>query len=245
MKKSATAILIFAFFSVALKAQMEVSEMMIPNHKSTYKRLGFSMPTWMYFGANGQDDFDDAIRRAGFIAEVGKLKEFKFLSYDHFKAGLNTDFIGFSSNLFWKKDDGTTEGSRIYITSNYIYSNIGPFISLYTNRNIAFDFYVKYCLNWLAHTQIFYLNDLSENNWENPYSAFLASKISLGFNIRISNLILGMEGKFGQIKFTYENNGDIFYFGDFHGNSNLTPVPEINFTLGHVITKARKKKKAY
>ncbi len=198
--------------------------------KQTYFRLGYSMPTWHYHGFSGKSDWLSAPdKRSGILLEVGNIYMLDAINIGSgMKLGINVDWISINYNR-WTFSEAERREHLFFLGTK-----IGPSFSFCPVQRLTLDAYFKLNPVWIsADTQI----SLDEDDIDDEfYLGFFGLKYSMGFNVRYSILMLGVEFNPGFARFRYYDKEQNKLTHDFMGNVNdnkeRTPVPAINFTVG-------------
>ena len=196
--------------------------------KQTYFRIGYSIPTWKYFGQGDKSDWLGA-KRVGGVFEVGNIFMLNSLKLSPgMRLGINVDYLSIDFHRFYSNE--TNSGSENLF---FVGSKIGPSFSYSPVKRLVFDAYVKFNPVWVAGEVI----DVPEGNGEDHfYLGYLGVKYSFGLNIRYAILMTGIEINPGFVRmklFDEENKKFVdIYRSNVNDNSNRTPVPGVNFTVG-------------
>ena len=139
--------------------------------------------------------------------------------------GIDVDFI----TVYWQKFETFDKGSEVDLWNLRFDSKIGTSITFIPVNRLAFDIFIKADISWFSLTGIMYNNDMEDME---GYGDIFALGISTGFNVRYSILMVGFE--FNTISpqlENAENPGE--YMGNINDiNTNRSPLPSVNFTIG-------------
>ncbi len=193
-------------------------------NKRFYFRIGLSLPSWNYYGFANANDLKNTLdvkSRVGGNLELGSIFMFHGINIgDDFRLGLIVDWLSFKSQILSK------EGSdNIY--NFFLGSKIGPSFTYAPAKAIAFDAYFK--LNPIWAGAVFD----KKTNYEaatDIYYGYVQFMYSVGLNVRVSVLILGIEYDFGNLKL--KNSEDTYWPNFDDPTSKKTPMHGINFTIG-------------
>ena len=196
--------------------------------KQTYFRIGYSIPTWKYFGNNGKSDWSLEARRVGGIFEVGNIFMLNSLKLaPGMRIGINLDYLSINYHRFYSNE--LYSGSENLLFAG---SKIGPSFSYSPIQRLVVDAYVKFNPVWVSGS----MTAASELGDDQYYLGFLGIKYSFGLNIRYAILMTGIEINPGFVRMKLFDEEDSkfteIYKGNANDNSNRTPVPGINFTVG-------------
>jgi hypothetical protein len=198
-----------------------------------YFRFGPSLPTWHYFGRDSKEDWEAGVmgmsKRIGGVFELGSifmLNSIKLLP--GMRIGINVDYFSLSYHRFSYKEYD--------YSSNFVYfgSKVGPSFSYSPVDKLVFDSYFKFNPVWLASSLFTF--EMLEYAEDELYMGFMGIKYSIGLNVRYSIAMLGFEFNPGSAKFQYYDQDaaeltDV-YLGNVDEESDKTPIPGFNFTLG-------------
>ncbi len=141
---------------------------------------------------------------------------------DGLRLGINVDYADFSYHQFSAKNDDSAIG--IFKIS----SKVGPSISYSPVINLVFDAYAKFKIAWVAG-MTFQASDGTVE--DDGYAGTLGTGYATGVNVRYRFLMLGFEFNKDTMKLANTNNSDE-YFGKAKDESDKTPMPCYNLTLG-------------
>jgi hypothetical protein len=194
-----------------------------------YFRFGYSNPTWKYMGADGKDDWGGA-KKMGGLFEFGNIFMLNSIKIaPGLRLGINVDYLSLGYHQASSFDD-YTDMDKIYFF--YAGSKIGPSISYSPVKNLVIDTYFKLNPEWVSVSDWTYTDDSDDE----LYMGFVGLKYSVGINVRYSILMMGFEFNPGALKMKWydtENNElSDEYMGNMNSDSDKTPVPAMNFTLG-------------
>lgn len=198
--------------------------------KQTYLRVGYSLPGWKYNGYNNKTDWPDNVKRVGGIIETGNIFMLNSIKLaPGMRLGINVDYLSVTFNRFF---DAEVSGN----SENFLFigSKIGPSFSYCPVQRLTFDAYVKFNPVWVAGS---FTASSVEFIDDQAWLGFMGIKYSAGINIRFLMLMVGMEINPGFVKMRRYNEEEKKlekddYFGNNEDNSNKTPVPSLNFTVG-------------
>ena len=192
-------------------------------NKRFYFRVGLSLPSWNYYGFDNKNDLKNTLAvnsRVGGNLELGSIFMFPGINVgDNFRFGLIVDWLSFKTQIFSKDSS-----ENIY--NFFLGSKIGPSFTYAPAKVIAFDAYFK--LNPIWGAAIFDKN----NNYEaetDIYYGYFQLMYSVGLNIRVSVLILGIEYDFGNLRLK-NSEGD--HWLNVSTLSKRIPMSGMNFTIG-------------
>lgn len=213
-------LIIITLSSLCLQAQSGLE-------KQTYFRIGYSLPTWHYNGYSGKSDWISAPeKRFGFILETGNIYMLNSINLGTgMKLGINVDWLSFNYHRF------TYNSGKEHLF--FIGSKIGPSFSFCPVQRLTLDAYFKLNPVWVAaNTQISDVDGFEDQF----FLGFMGLKYSIGLNVRYSVLMLGFEFNPGFARLRYydkdENKLTHDFMGNVNDNSQRTPVPAMNFTVG-------------
>jgi hypothetical protein len=199
-----------------------------------YFRLGASIPSWKYMGADDKNDWVvDDIKRGGGIFEMGNIFMLNGLKLaDGMRIGINVDYLCLSYNRFKSKD------MQEKFTFFFWGAKFGPSFSYSPVDKISFDTYIKFNPVWLSTA--FDAPYKADDDWDKLWSlGFFGPKLSVGLNVHLSVLIIGVEYNPGIVKYNeYDNDNDEFtdeYVGNYmdpKDDGDYTKVPCFNITAG-------------
>jgi hypothetical protein len=206
-----------------------------------YFRIGASMPSWRYMGADGRSDFKDAsddFRRRGGIFEMGSIFMLNGIKLmDGMRIGINVDYLSLNYNRFKSKDVFGGEGYKF--TTFFWGAKFGPSFSYSPVDKLVFDGYLKFNPVWVstAISKAYESTDIEDSE---IYMGFFGTKMSVGFNVRYSVMMLGFEFNPGIVKYKYydQDNDELTdtYLGNNfdQGNddSDYSKVRCTNITFG-------------
>lgn len=185
-----------------------------------YFRMGYSSPSWQQFSGTKADW--EGFNKFGVVGEIGTIFMFKKIPLpENMAVGLDVDYLTFCYNQFssntYNEDLGTLRFD----------SKIGPSFTFSPVKDLAFDAYVKADIAWVTATAI-----VEDNNTDDAdaYANIGTIGISTGVNFRYKILMLGIE--YNTISPELENVDDDSDFLSIWGNSNKSPLPCLNFTIG-------------
>jgi len=219
--KKLTILLTVALISTAAFAQGSIDN-------EVYFRFGYSLPTWKQFGGTKSDWSDLGFqKRGGFMGEVGTIFMLKSIPLpDGMAIGIDADYISF----YFQRFNVENEFGTIDLATLRVDSKVGPSFTYSPVKNVAFDVYAKVDVSWVTATAIIY--DENADDAEG-YGKIAAVGLSTGFNVRLSVVMLGFE--FNTLSPKLENvDSDGDYLGQINNDDNTdkTPLPSMNFTLG-------------
>ncbi len=188
-----------------------------------YFRLGYSNPSWKQFGME-KNDWGQNISKAGVVFDMGSIFMIERWTAQNIALGINVDYLyinfaDFSSN------EGNYED---HLSTLRLGSKIGPSFTYSPTEKIAFDVYVKADIAW-ATASVWYVDEISEA--DDYYKKYGAVGISTGFNFRYNILMLGIEINSISPKLESDEYPGV-YFGNNDNNSDKSPLPCVNFTIG-------------
>jgi hypothetical protein len=185
------------------------------------------MPTWHYNGFSGKSDWATAPdKRFGLLLETGNIYMLNSIRLGTgMKLGINVDWL----SLNYHKFTFVTGKEHLF----FIGSKIGPSFSFCPVQRLTLDAYFKLNPIWVAFdTQIFDVAEIEDEF----FLGFMGLKYSIGLNVRYSLLMLGFEFNPGFARLRYYDKEESKLTHDFLGNANdnsqRTPVPALNFTVG-------------
>jgi hypothetical protein len=195
--------------------------------KVNYLRLGFSLPTWKYYGWDDKSDWDDNTKRIGGMLEAGSIYILNGIKIaDGMRLGINVDYLSMTYHLLRETD--RNYGYHFM----YLGSKVGPSFSYSPTDRLVLNAYFKLNPVWVAGSMWLFNDD---NMDDRIYIGFMGIKYSVGFDIRYSMAMLGFEFNPGFVKFREYNTDENKLTDHYLGNINAgdkTPVPCINLTLG-------------
>lgn len=186
-----------------------------------YFRFGLSLPTNSYFGVENSEWADT--KRIGGVFELGSIFMINSLPLsDGLRLGINVDYAEFS----YHQISSTIDDSAIGIFK--ISSKVGPSLSYSLVSDLIIDAFVKFKIPWVAGMAF---ADTDGSVEDEGFAGTLGTGYSIGFNIRYKVLMLGFDFNKDSMVLAYTNDSDI-YFGNAKDESNKTPMPCYNLTLG-------------
>lgn len=192
-----------------------------------YFRFGYSNPSWKQFSLSEAEWADLGIdKKQGASFEFGTIFMINQLpTAENMAIGINVDYLYVNYNNF------TTNSSMepMNLGTLRVGSKIGPSFTYSPMDKLAFDVYAKADIAWASAAVIY------ENSFDDADDYFygkIAAGFSTGLNVRYGILMLGFE--FNTISPELESDD---YPGEFLGNfedadSDKSPLPCMNFTLG-------------
>lgn len=188
-----------------------------------YFRFGVSYPTNSYFGVDDYSTWDE-FGRIGGVLEFGSIFMLNSLPLaDGLRLGINVDYADLSYHQF----SSTIDDSAIGIFK--ISSKVGPSISYSPVTDLVFDAYAKFKIAWVAGMAFTASDGTVEDD---GYAGTLGAGYAAGVNIRYSFLMLGFEFNKDSMKLANTNNSDEYFGNVSDYNSDETPMPCYNLTLG-------------
>jgi len=186
------------------------------------------MPTWKYIGHDGKSDWSGDFKRIGGIFEFGSIFMLNSIKLaPGMRIGINLDYLSIDYHKF-----SSSSLDQKY-QFGYLGSKIGPSFSYSPVSRLVIDTYFKFNPVWVAGSSFMFNNDLIEDTY---FLGFMGIKYSVGLNVRYSILMVGFEYNPGYAKFRWwdKDNSELSddYMGNGNDNSDKTPVPGMNFTLG-------------
>lgn len=184
-----------------------------------YLRFAYSHTSKSYLGVEDME-FWDSFKRYGGVFELGHIFIInKAALADGLRFGINVDYAEFSYNQIAAKNADYDLGVP------KLASKIGPSLSYRPTSNLIIDLFVKAKLTWVAGI-IPWTDEV-----EDVYLAKPGVGLATGLNIRYGLVMLGFEFNSDNLK--YESNdypGE--YFGNLSDDSDKTPMPSFNFSIG-------------
>lgn len=221
MKKSIIILLLLATFVAGYSQAGNLK-------KQTYIRLGMSLPGWKYIGHDGKSDWSGDFKRIGGIFETGSIFMLNSIKIaPNMRLGINVDYLSLNYHKF--------TSSSLNQTYHFFYfgSKIGPSFSYSPVSRLVFDAYFKFNPVWVAGNVSLFHSDLIDDSY---YLGFLGLKYSAGLNIRYSILMVGIEINPGIANLrswdTDQNKLSHNYMGNLKDNTDKTPIPGLNLTIG-------------
>lgn len=216
MKKT---ILLFAF------ALITISSISQNFDNEFYFRFGYSNPSWNQFGLN-QDEWKDMgfENKIGGIFELGSIFMINSLpAAENMALGINVDYLYMIYNSF-----STNNSYDEAFANARVGSKIGPSFTYSPVNKLAFDIYAKADIAWAA-AAVWYEGSIGDA--DDYYRGKVALGFSTGLNIRYGILMLGFEFDTNSPKLESDDYpGE--YIGNNNDDSNKSPLPCMNFTLG-------------
>ncbi|NOR74004.1 MAG: outer membrane beta-barrel protein [Draconibacterium sp.] len=213
---------IIVFFAIALISFSSFGQKL---DNEFYFRFGYSNPSWEQFGLTDEFRGDEGLEsKTGAIFELGTIFMINSLpASDKMAFGINVDYLYLNYNNF------STIDNEFNIGTMRVGSKIGPSFTFSPTKRLAFDIFAKVDIAWATATA-FYENSIEDA--DETYIAKMATGFSTGLNIRFGILMIGLE--YNTISPELESDD---YPGEFIGNlsdenSNKSPLPSMNFTLG-------------
>lgn len=195
-------------------------------NKRFYIRVGYSIPSWNYYGFNNADELKSTIgvkSRTGANLDVGSIFMLHGINVgEKFRFGINVDWISFKAQIFNKEK----KSNNLY--NFFIGSKVGPSFTYAPARALAMDVFFKINPIWAA---TIYDNHVDFESGLDLYYGYLQMMYSVGFNVRISVLIIGIEYDFGSLKLQNQEESELWpNYGDI--NKSKTPMNGTNLTIG-------------
>lgn len=193
-----------------------------------YFRFGYSNPSWKYLGADDKDDWPDDAKKWGGVFELGSIFMLNGIKLaDGMRIGINVDYMSLQLHQF-KINDGDSK-----FTTFCFGSKIGPSFTYSPVDKLEFDAVIKFNPVWVASA---FMKDYSDEDPE-VFVGVFGTKMSVGFNIRYSILMMGFEYNPGgaKMKWTDEDAENDDYLGnpaDMDDDGDKTSMPGYNITLG-------------
>ena len=193
--------------------------------KQTYLRIGYSLPTWKYFGLTDKSDWGDDFKRIGGVFEVGNIFMLNGIKLSPgMRLGINIDYLSVNYHRF--SNEAVTFKENIV----FVGSKIGPSFSYSPVDRLVFDAFFKFNPVWVA------ADIASQGDEKDFFMGFLGIKYGVGLNVRYSVLMLGFEINPGFVKMKlYDEEENSFtdeYRSNATDNGKKTNAPGINFTVG-------------
>jgi hypothetical protein len=193
--------------------------------KQTYLRIGYSLPSWKYFGNTDKSEWVDDAKRMGGVFEVGNIFMLNGIKLSPgMRLGINVDYMSVSYHRFSSKAEDAKENLV------FIGSKIGPSFSYSPVDRLVFDAFFKFNPVWVA------ADIQTEGDEKDFFLGYMGIKYGFGLNVRYSVLMLGFEINPGFVKMKWfddeENSFSDFYRGNDTDNGKKTNAPGINFTVG-------------
>jgi hypothetical protein len=194
-----------------------------------YFRFGYSNPTWKYLGAEGKDDWAGA-KKMGGLFEFGNIFMLNSIKIaPGLRLGINVDYLSLGYHQLSNFDDFTGMDKMHFF---YAGSKIGPSISYSPVDHLVIDTYFKINPVWVSVSDWAY----TDGDDDDLFMGFVGMKYCVGLNVRYSVLMMGFEFNPGALKMKWydSDNNELSdeYLGNVNSNSDKTPVPAMNFTLG-------------
>lgn len=216
MKKLSLLIIAFAFPIISIAQDEGDLE------NKFYFRLGLSVPTTSYFGIENNSDWDDTNRRGG-VLELGSIFILNSLQLsDGLRLGINVDYAEFSYHHL----SSTMDDSAIGIFT--LSSKAGPSISYNIVSDLIIDGYVKFKMPWVAGVAF---TDSNGSIEDESFSGTIGTGYSMGINIRYRFVMLCFDFNNAIMKLEHSDLSDV-YLGNGKDDSDKTPMPCFNYTLG-------------
>lgn len=188
-----------------------------------YFRFGYSNPTNSYFGID-DDAYWDMVSKLGGTFELGSIFMINSAALaDGLRLGINVDYAEFSYNQLKEPAPLSTYYTGLVKLS----SKVGPSLSYSPASNLVFDLFVKAKIPWIAGIVTW----TEDDGVDDGYIAGPGIGIATGLNIRYRFLMVGFEFNSDRMKFEAVNDEGT-YFGNYQGDSDLTPMPSLSFTFG-------------
>ena len=215
--KKLIVLIVLALISISSFAQRDSDNVF-------YFRLGYSSPSWKYFGATKNNLQGAGYEKSGAILEMGKIYMLNSVSMlENMLIGIDVDFF----SIYWHRFSNNDYNEDIGTLR--LDSKVGPSFTYRPFNNLAFDVYVKADISWVAATA-FVHNDNADD--ADGYGKVGTIGLSTGINVRYSKLMLGVELNTISPKLeNVDNKGE--YLGNLNDNSsNKSPLPSISFSFG-------------
>lgn len=213
---------IIVFFAIALISFSSFGQKL---DNEFYFRFGYSNPSWEQFGLTNEDrDYVGIEDKTGAIFELGTIFMINSVPVsENLAFGINVDYLYLNYNNF------STINNELNIGTLRVGSKIGPSFTFSPTKRLAFDVFAKADIAWATATAFY---EISIEDADETYIAKIATGFSTGLNIRFGILMIGLE--YNTISPELESDDNP---GDFLGNlsdenSNKSPLPSMNFTLG-------------
>lgn len=210
------------FFAVALISLSTFGQKL---DNEFYFRVGYSNPSWEQFGLTDEErDYIGLENKTGAIFELGTIFMINGIpASENMAFGINVDYLYLNYNSF------SSSNNEFNIGTVRVGSKIGPSFTFSPTKRLAFDIFAKADIAWATATAL-YENSIEDA--DETYIAKMATGFSTGLNIRFGILMVGLE--YNTISPELESDDNP---GEFIGNlsdedSNKSPLPCMNFTLG-------------
>jgi hypothetical protein len=193
--------------------------------KQTYLRIGYSLPSWKYFGYADKSDWVDDAKRIGGVLEVGNIFMLNSIKLSPgMRLGINIDYLSVSYHRFSSKAE---DGKENLV---FIGSKIGPSFSYSPVDRLVFDAFIKFNPVWVA------ADVQAMDNEDYFYLGYLGMKYGIGLNVRYSVLIVGFEINPGFVKMKWFDDQENSFVDEYRSNDTdngkKTNAPGMNFTVG-------------
>jgi hypothetical protein len=198
----------------------------------SYLRVGFSIPTWRYYGRTGASSWPDGTKRTGAILDYGTIFMLNAIKITNgVRLGVNVDYLSLRMNRLLYNDVTNNMKGTWYF--GYAGSKFGPSFSYSPVKHLVFDTYFKFNPVWAA----MHYEKGGNGESDKIYFGFIGWKYSVGLNVRYSLLMAGFEFNPGRMKFRQYDQDTKKLTSDYLGSDgsttkNTTPVPAWNFTVG-------------
>ena len=230
MKKVNKPIVIFLtlLFSTSIFAQnfYSQSKSRVNDIKNRfYLRISFSTPSWKYYGYNDANELKSALgveSKIGANFEIGSIFMLNKINLGPgLRFGINADYVSFKAQVF-----NLPGSDNLY--NLFIGSKVGPSLTYMPEKGLSFDIYAKLNPIWVASI---YYNKQNYDAGLETYLGYVQLMYSFGINVKLAFLMVGFEYEIGSMKLKNNSKGE--YWGNASDpNSNLTPMPGFNLTLG-------------
>ena len=193
--------------------------------KRTYFRVGYSIPSWNYYGFEDADHFKTELgvtSRYGANFEVGSIFMLNGIDLGPgLRFGINVDYLSLKVQVFKFYED-------VNLYNMFIGSKIGPSFTYQPTKAVAFDIFAKINPIWVGAILEHQKNVGPLKGYEN----YLQLMYSFGVNIRVYMLIIGFEYDIGGMKLKDTNDEYFPNFGEDKARNKKTPMPGCNITIG-------------
>ncbi len=189
-----------------------------------YIRAGISTPAWKYYGFKNANELKqqlDVESKIGANFEFGSIFMINKINLGRgLRFGINADYLSLKAQVF------NLSGSK-NIYNLFIGSKVGPSLTYMPEKGLSFDIFAK--LNPIWAGSIYYNHQDFEAGLD-TYLGYVQLMYSFGINVKLAFLMVGFEYEIGSLRLK-NNNGE--YWGNYSDpNSDYTPMPGFNLTLG-------------
>lgn len=193
--------------------------------KRTYFRVGYSIPSWNYYGFEDADHFKTelgAISRYGANFEVGSIFMLNGIDLGPgLRFGINVDYLSLKVQVFKLHED-------VHLYNIFLGSKIGPSFTYQPTKALAFDIFAKINPVWFGGI-LEWQHDVGPLKGHEKY---LHLMYSFGINIRVYALIIGFEYDIGSMSLLSTTDEYFPNFGENEAGNKKIPMPGCNITIG-------------